>query len=58
MSGSEAMVPELWSTIMVRGGIVLMIAAAVLGIVSVVLLCTSKKRLQTRLDKEFGKKRH
>lgn len=52
------MSPELWSTILLYGGVVLMAAAAVLGIAVLILLHISKKRLTARLEAEFGKKRH
>lgn len=54
----DGMAPEQWSTILLYGGIALMAAAAVLGIVSLVVLCISKKRLNARLEAEFGGKRH
>ncbi len=52
------MSPELWSTILLYGGVVLMAAAAVLGIAVLILLHISKKRLTARLEAEFGKKCH
>ena len=54
----DGMAPEQWSTILLYGGIALMAAAAVLGIVSLVVLHISKKRLYARLEAEFGGKRH
>lgn len=54
----DGMSPEQWSTILLYGGIALMVAAAVLGIVSLVVLRISKKRLNARLEAEFGGKRH
>lgn len=54
----DGMAPEQWSTILLCGGIALMAAAAVLGIVSLVVLHISKKRLNARLEAEFGGKRH
>lgn len=54
----DGMAPEQWSTILLYGGIALMAAAAVLGIVSLVVLHISKKRLNSRLEAEFGGKRH
>lgn len=54
----DGMAPEQWSTILLYGGIALMAAAAVLGIVSLVVLRISKKRLNARLEAEFGGKRH
>lgn len=54
----DGMSPEQWSTILLYGGIALMAAAAVLGIVSLVVLRISKKRLNARLEAEFGGKRH
>lgn len=58
MPQPDGMSPELWSMILLYGGIALMAAAAVLGIVSLVILRISKKRLTARLEAEFGKKRH
>ena len=58
MPQPDGMSPELWSTILLYGGIALMAAAAVLGIVSLVVLRISKKRLNVRLEAEFGGKRH
>lgn len=58
MSQLDGMSPEQWSTILLYGGIALMAAAAVLGIVSLVVLRISKKRLNARLEAEFGGKRH
>ena len=43
---------------MLYGGVVLMAAAAVLGIAVLILLHISKKRLTARLEAEFGKKCH
>lgn len=40
----DGMSPELWSTILLYGGVALMAAAAVLGIVVLILLHISKKR--------------
>ena len=54
----DGMAPEQWSTILLYGGIALMAAAAVLGIVSLVVLHISKKRLNARLEAEFGERRH
>lgn len=54
----DGMSPEQWSTILLYGGIALMAAAAVLGIVSLLVLRISKKRLNARLEAEFGGKRH
>lgn len=54
----DGMSPEQWSTILLYGGIALMAAAAVLGIVSLLVLHISKKRLNARLEAEFGGKRH
>lgn len=54
----ERMDSELLDAILVRGGIALMVAAVVLGIVSAILLHVSKKRLEANLDEEFGNKRH
>lgn len=58
MSQLDGMSPEQWSTILLYGGIALMAAAAVLGIVSLVVLRISKERLNARLEAEFGGKRH
>ena len=54
----DGMSPEQWSPISLYGGIALMAAAAVLGIVSLLVLRISKKRLNARLEAEFGGKRH
>lgn len=51
----DGMSPELWSTILLYGGVALMAVAAVLGIAVLILLHISKKRLTVRLEAEFGK---
>ncbi len=49
MSGSE---------LLFYGGIGVMAAAALLGVVAVVGFRISGRRLRARLEKEFGKRRH
>lgn len=49
MSGSE---------LLFYGGIGVMAAAALLGVVAFVGFRISGKRLRVRLEKEFGKRRH
>ena len=44
--------------LLLYGGAALMVIAAVGALVAVVLFAVSKKRLQARLNEEFGKKRH
>ena len=46
------------SELLFYGGIALMAAAVVIGTVTFVFLHISGKRLKTRLDAEYGKKRH
>lgn len=58
MPGLEGMSLEMWSLILLRGGIALMVAAVVLGIVFFLVLHISKKHLYIRLEEEFGKKRN
>lgn len=58
MPQPDGMSPELWSTILLYGGIALMAAAALLGIAALIFLRICKKRLTTRLEAEFGQKRH
>lgn len=57
MTVFQGMSPEVWSAILLYGGIGLMISAAVLGIVSLIVLRIVKKRLTAHLEEEFGKKR-
>ena len=49
MSGSE---------LLLYAGVAVMIGTAVCGIVSAAALRLSGKRLRTRLEEEFGKRRH
>lgn len=48
---------ELWSSVFLYGGIGLMAGAAVLGAAALLLLRGGKKRLEARLETEFGRKR-
>lgn len=46
------------SELLLYGGISLMVAAVLSGIVAAVIFSIAGKRLKTRLEREFGKKRH
>lgn len=51
---------ELWmgSELLFYGGIAVMAAALLAAVVAAVILRISGKRLQARLEEEFGPKRH
>lgn len=57
MPQPNGMTPEMWSTVLLYGGIALIAASVVLGVAALIILHISKKRLTARLEKEFGKKR-
>ena len=56
--GGDIEVPEaILSEWLFYGGILIMAIAAILAVIAAIVLAVSRKRLQERMDAEYGKRR-